>query len=178
MRNKLAKFFVGIGFFSLLLTACQTSSTPAREVTGYHIDENGHLIIEYDDGTTKDMGEYNDGQDSRSFVVNFLNYDNSVLYTTSVHKGGTAIYQGDTPTRPKSENYIYTFAGWSESLENIVSNLTVVAQYEMIDRYYTVTFNNYDGTLLTTQRVEYGSSAYYYGTPTRPSSNTTLVRSY
>lgn len=172
MKIRFSKFFIGIGFLSLLLTGCQTQFS-SKDVVGYHIDENGHLIIEYNDGSTKDMGEYHGPDGNNNYIVNFLNYDSSVLYTTSVARGGTAVYQGETPTRPKSDNYIYTFNGWSESLENVVGNLTVVAQYEMKDRYYTVTFNNWDGTLLTTQKVEYGSSAYYYGTPTRQSTNTT-----
>ena len=172
MKKTLKSIFIGVGFLSLLLTGCQSASNN-REVVGYHVDENGHLIIEYNDGSTKDMGEYHDADGNHNYTVKFLNYDSSVLFTTSVARGGTAVYQGETPTRPKSDNYIYNFNGWSESLENVVGNMDVVAQYDMVDRYYTVTFNNYDGTLLTTQRVEYGASAYYYGTPTRPSSNTT-----
>ena len=171
MKKTLKSIFIGVGFLSLLLTGCQSTSN--KEVTGYHIDENGHLIIEYNDDSIKDMGEYHDADGNHNYTVKFLNYDSSVLFTTSVARGGTAVYQGETPTRPKSENYIYNFNGWSESLENVVGNMDVVAQYEMVDRYYTVTFNNYDGTQLTTQRVEYGQNAYYYGTPTRPSTNAT-----
>ena len=171
MKKTLKSIFIGVGFLSLLLTGCQSTSN--KEVTGYHIDENGHLIIDYNDGSTKDMGEYHGADGNHNYTVKFLNYDSSVLFTTSVARGGTAVYQGETPTRPKSDNYIYTFSGWSESLENVVGNMDVVAQYDMVDRYYTVTFNNYDGTLLTTQRVEYGQNAYYYGTPSRPSTNTT-----
>ena len=45
--------------------------------------------------------------------VTFVNYDASVLFYTSVEYGGTAVYQGDTPSRPSSEQYNYKFIGWS-----------------------------------------------------------------
>ena len=87
MKKTLKNLFIGFGFLSLLLTGCQAGSN-GKEVTGYHIDENGHLIIEYDDGSTKDMGEYHDADGNHNYTVKFLNYDSSVLFTTSVARGG------------------------------------------------------------------------------------------
>ena len=51
MNNRLSKLFIGLGFISLLLTGCQSASSSGKEVIGYHVDENGHLIIEYNDYT-------------------------------------------------------------------------------------------------------------------------------
>ncbi len=62
--------------------------------------------------------------------VTFVNYDNSVLFTTNVVVGGTAVYEGATPTKPADANGSYTFSGWDPA----VTAVTDAAQT------YTATF--------------------------------------
>ena len=106
------------------------------------------------------------------FSVKFKNYDDTLLYETTVNSGDTAIYKGPTPTRPETDEYTYTFNSWSESLENIRADLVVIAQYlaekKTIIPTYTVTFKNYDGSILHVDTVKEGENATYEGaTPTR-----------
>lgn len=61
-----------------------------------------------------------------SYVVTFLDYDGSVLKTQTVEKGKNA----EAPADPVREGY--TFTGWDKSFENVQSNLTITAQYEMV----------------------------------------------
>ena len=109
-----------------------------------------------------------------TYVVSFKNYDGSLLSESKVKKGETAVYQGQTPTRASSTEYDYIFIGWDQSLENIISNCSRVAQYnetvKPVTKYYTVTFKNWDGALLDEVVVQEGNEAVYGGlTPTRPS---------
>ena len=105
------------------------------------------------------------------YTVSFKNYDGTLLYDDYVVEGGTATYGGEAPTRPETSEYLYTFSGWDYSLENITSNCTRIAQYSATQKqtvkYYTVTFMNYDGTVLTTDVVVEGGTAHYEGTPIR-----------
>ena len=110
------------------------------------------------------------------YTVKFVNFDGSLLYETKVEHGSTVIYGGQTPTRQKDAQYTYTFSGWDGSLNNVVSDLILTAQYSTVINSYTVTFKNYDGTLLGTSKVNYGSSASYSGnTPTKPNSQDDLL---
>ena len=105
------------------------------------------------------------------YTVTFKNYNGSILGTSTVDYGGTAEYSGSTPMKPKTQQYSFAFSGWNISLENITSDRDAVAQYNSTVNQYTVTFKNYDGTVLWTDTVDYGTSANYGGTtPTKPDS--------
>ena len=105
----------------------------------------------------------------KNYIVSFKNYDGALLQELSVKEGSTAVYSGPTPTRPSTPTYAYTFAGWDESLENITSNCVRVAQFNESQNKFTISFKNYDGTLLYETYVEKGETATYMGpTPTRP----------
>lgn len=103
-----------------------------------------------------------------TFNVVFKNYDDSILYSTSVVKNETAVYGGETPTKPSDEQYQYVFDGWDKSLENIEADTTFVAQYVKTNDY-VVNFYNDDGTtLLLRKYVKSGDSVTYDGeTPTK-----------
>ena len=112
-----------------------------------------------------------------NYTVSFKNYDGTLLSETIVEKGGTAIYNGPTPTRTETNECTYTFSGWDQSLENITSDCVRIAQFnetlKPVTNYYKVTFKNYDDTLLQEVTVDEGQSAVYSGqTPTKPSTPT------
>ncbi len=92
------------------------------------------------------------------YTVTFKNWDGTTLSTQSVVIGKAATAPS-TPSRPATAQYTYTFSGWDKDFSNVKSNLTVTAQYTSTVRKYTVTFKNWDGTVLATRTVEYGSSA-------------------
>ena len=128
-------------------------------------------------------------------TVNWLNYtaetndeneewevietDYPVLY------GSTPQYNGDTPTRKATDQYTYTFTGWStrtvdengkESFTNVdISQYEVKADvdfyavYNVVTNSYTVTWVNWDGTELEKDENIYNTNPTYDGaTPTRP----------
>ena len=67
------------------------------------------------------------------------------------------------PTKDSTIDTVYTFNGWSESLEGITEDKTVEAVYKESAREYTVRF--YDGdTLLHTEQVPYGVMPDHYET--------------
>ena len=101
-----------------------------------------------------------------AFTVTFLNYDGTVLSTQTVQKGESAKAPAD-PTRKSNAQYTYTFAGWDTDYTNIQADTVVTAKFTQTVNKYTVTFKNYDGTVLSTQTVEYGKSATAPATPTR-----------
>jgi transglutaminase-like putative cysteine protease len=106
--------------------------------------------------------------DPIQYVVTFKNYDDTVLYVDQVVTGASAVYKGATPNHPADDNYIYTFSGWDKALADIKEDTTLVAQYTKSSPEFTVTFKNYDGTVLGDDTVKIGETAVYSGaTPTR-----------
>ena len=106
------------------------------------------------------------------YKVTFKNYDNTLLQEVTVEEGKSAVYTGQTPSKPSTPTHSYTFKGWDASLDNITSDCVRVAQYDEAQTKYTVTFKNYDGTVLYETYVEAGKNATYAGpTPTRNETN-------
>ena len=94
-----------------------------------------------------------------TYTVTFKDWDGTVLKTQEVQYGGDAEAPAD-PTRVG-----YTFTGWDKEFTNITADLVVTAQYEI--NTYTVTFKDWDGTVLKTQEVQYGGDAEAPADPTR-----------
>ena len=87
------------------------------------------------------------------FTVTFEDWDMTVLKTEQVEHGQAAT----APANPTRSGY--TFIGWDKPFTNIQAATTVTALYERIIVYHTVTFLDYNGTVLKTEQVEDGYAA-------------------
>ena len=102
-------------------------------------------------------------------TITWKNWDDTVLGTAKVNYGATPDYTGATPTKASDAQYSYTFAGWNPTLVPVTGDATYTAQYQKVTRSYTVTWKNWNGEVLQTNKVEYGTTPIYTGaTPTRP----------
>ena len=101
-----------------------------------------------------------------SYTVNFVNWDNSVLKTDNVNYGSGVIAPAD-PSRPADAQYTYTFAGWDKEFSSITGNLTIKATYSNQLNSYTVSFVNWDDSVLKTESVNYGNAATAPEAPSR-----------
>ncbi len=102
----------------------------------------------------------------KTYTVTFENWDGSELNKQTVSHGSDAIAPAN-PTRPSTAKYDYTFKSWDKGFTNITSDLTVTATYTESIRSYTVTFKDYDGDVLKTETVKYGSGATAPSDPSR-----------
>ena len=76
---------------------------------------------------------------------------------------GTSITKPADPTKTG-----YTFAGWESEIPGTMpaENMTIKAKWTV--NQYTVTWKNWDGTVLKTERLDYGATPTYSGeTPTK-----------
>ena len=101
-----------------------------------------------------------------TYTVVFEDFDGTILSTQVVEEGASAIAPAD-PTREADAQYTYTFSGWDTDYTNIKKDTTVTAIYTGTTNKYTVVFTDYDGTVLSTQEVEYGSAATAPDEPAR-----------
>ncbi|MDR2828877.1 MAG: InlB B-repeat-containing protein, partial [Acholeplasmatales bacterium] len=107
----------------------------------------------------------------REYIINFENYDNTVLQSSSVSYGFLPEYLGDTPTKQPDEMYYYEFDEWTIQIETVTGDATYTAFYIPILRSYTITFSNSNGDILQSSLVEYGTLPSFLGSvPTIESS--------
>lgn len=81
-----------------------------------------------------------------SSVVNFYNYDGTLLHTTTVWDNGNCpdpIPEIGTPLRPETEESKFIYRGWSASLENITENKNIIALYDEYKKYYVSFVDNF-----------------------------------
>ena len=98
-----------------------------------------------------------------SYTVTWENHDGTVLATEVFDYGSMPVYKGEAPTKAATPQYTYTFSGWSPELAPVTADATYVAQFDAELNSYTVTWENYDGTVLLTEKVPYGSTPKYSG---------------
>ena len=122
-----------------------------------------------DKGETGQKGE--DGKDGVTYIpCIFCNYDGTKLYEFYFEKGTNAEYAGPTPTRPDETvdgiTISYVFKGWDKSLDNVQKPTVFTAIFQ---GPVTITFKNYDGTVLDEKEINAGTIPEYTGaTPTKP----------
>ncbi len=108
--------------------------------------------------------------DKFTFRATFNNYDGSFLESKLAAVGETPVYEGETPVKPATTSKEYTFTGWNPTLAAISNApVTYTAQFSEKTREYTITWANYDGTVLKTEKVAYDTTpSAPTVTPTRP----------
>lgn len=84
-------------------------------------------------------------------TVSFVDWDGSMLGSQTIDYGASAV----APSAPERKGY--TFQGWSDSFYNVTSNKTIKATYKI--NTYIVNFFDREGTLISSQKVTYGSDA-------------------
>lgn len=101
------------------------------------------------------------------YKVTYLDYDGTELYSAMLDYGKKPSYS----TIPKKANtvaYLYSFAGWSPAVENVVGEAVYKAAYDSVLQKYTIEFKANGESLLSTG-FDYGSVPKYEGaTPTKP----------
>ena len=103
------------------------------------------------------------------YTVKYENYDGTELQSSELEYGEIPVYNGEDPEKPEDVQYKYYFSGWSPDVSAVKGNITYTAQFLTDDVYYTITFNNWDGTLITTKNFVYDAIPSYTGdAPTRP----------
>lgn len=136
--------------------------TDSKTVVAVHTDKNMHIILEYSDGTTSDMGLLN----LQKITVIFKDYDGTILATEETYAGLGV----KAPANPEREDYV--FAGWDKDYTSITADTVITATYTA-KQSYTVTFKDYDGRVLKTETVVSGKNATPPANPSRADYNFT-----
>ena len=101
----------------------------------------------------------------RKYTITWLNDDGSVLGTNDVAYGEIPVFANGTPSKPATDEFTYTFKGWTPEVVAVTDKAVYTAVYDSTVNTYTVTWQNEDGTVLETdENVAYGTKPTYNGT--------------
>ena len=102
--------------------------------------------------------------EKNKYKVSFVDEDGvTPLLDTAEYDYGTApedIAKPETPTKDKTAQYSYEFAGWSPEIKEVTEDTVYKATYSDSINKYSVTFVDEDGTTVIKEAKE-----YEYGTP-------------
>ena len=102
------------------------------------------------------------------YIITFCNDDGTILQQDTLELGEMPEYRGGIPTKDSTEQYNYTFIGWSQEVVPVTKDVTYYAQYEATLNQYEINFYDWDGTLLQSSMMNYGEwPAYYNSDPWR-----------
>lgn len=119
-------------------------------------------------GSNGDSSSDSSSSQTATYTVTFADEDGTVLETVTVEEGETPAFTGTAPTKESTVEKVFTFAGWDKTVAPATENVTYTATYSESARKYTVTWLNYDGSVLATEEVAYGVTPEYTGTtPTK-----------
>jgi hypothetical protein len=121
---------------------------------------------------------------SHTVTVRWLNDDRTTVIGTTWPDKGTAAVAPVTPSKESTVSTDYAFAGWSIDGTTVLSDLTVnvdvdfIAVYTPSVRQYTVTFINWDRSVVDVRDYNYGTAAASVVIPSDPSRPATAEYTY
>ena len=157
----------GSAYGTAFTTDCgNTVSITATPATGYH-------FTQWQDGNTenprqvevKSSANFTASFAPNEYTILFVNEDGTELQKSLMAYGTTPVYNGATPTKPASNQYTYTFVGWSPAIAIVTSDATYTATYTSSVNSYTLTLSGENGVVTGAGSYEYGSVVNISATP-------------
>ena len=110
-------------------------------------------------------------QNVNSYLVKFVDEDDTVLYQQTFEYGQTPSYQGETPTKDPTVSEVYTFYHWDLEASPVTKDCAYTAVWLVTPRQYVINFLNGEDVLQSSEYA-YGSTPSYSGaTPTKLSTD-------
>lgn len=168
---------------ALLCAATMMAQAPQTEVeancgsqvTITATPETGYHFVRWNDNNTEAVRIVDVTGDAtyraffaiNQYTITFKNWNDTVLQTGTYDHGTTIV--PPTATKTADAQYTYTFDSWSPNVNYIAeADAEYKAVFTQTLNKYTITFQNWDGTVLEAKEWEYGELPSYTGTPTRP----------
>ena len=177
---KVAKVYNG----STLLKEIKMAPGQDGVVTGIVTGSNIRLSVVTENDSLETLPDYDQGDFSwtcvaeeiglatgnttvTTYTVEFKDWDGTVLSSKTYLKG-EAVTAPANPARSADDTYTYTFNGWDKEVVKCAGDASYTATYTSTYIDYTVVFENWDGTILSTNTYHYGDKITAPANPTRP----------
>ncbi|MBO6307224.1 MAG: hypothetical protein J6M55_06935, partial [Paludibacteraceae bacterium] len=101
------------------------------------------------------------------YLVTFKDEDGTTLKSEELEYGVTPVAPED-PTKASTVEYTYAFNGWDKEIASVTEAAIYTATYAATKNSYTITFNDEDGSVISSANVEYGAMPVEPTAPTKP----------
>ena len=115
---------------------------------------------------------------TKQYAITFKDYDGVVLKAATLTNYGATPTAPTAPSRTSTDEWDYTFNGWSPAVSAVSGEQTYTATYTATKRKYDITFKDGDGNTLKTIQVDYGTVPAYDVTWGNPTKTATAQYSY
>ena len=86
------------------------------------------------------------GETVNKYTVTWKNHDGTILETdTDVPYGMTPEYNAETPIKASTEQYTYTFGGWSPEISSVTEDITYTAYFNSIENKVEINYTDING---------------------------------
>lgn len=109
---------------------------------------------------------YVDIMESGTGIVEFRDWDDTLI-SSGEYVVGEEIKVPSAPQRPADQIYTYNFIGWDKEITPCAGNTVYTAVYERVYIEYIVTFENWDGSIISTGSYHYGDAVAEPAAPSR-----------
>lgn len=155
-------FLFGLSL-SVLLTSCGESNNNNN-------NNNQNTDDKKDDNDKKDDDNKKEDEEIKEYLITFKDEEGNTLESKKWKEGYIPSY---TYSKKDTEEYKYSFIGWSESLNGSVINLPKVSKDATYYAIITKTIQTYEAIFLDNENNELSKEKYEYGKEiTKPSDPT------
>ncbi len=102
----------------------------------------------------------------KTYTITWKNEDGSIISQETLAYGAMPMHADIT--KESTAEYTYTFAGWTPGIGIVTSDAEYTATFTQTKNSYLITFQNEDGTVLSSDTYEYGTMPTIPTAPTKP----------
>lgn len=113
-----------------------------------------------------------------AYTITWNNWDGSTLGTDTVADGTIPTYNGATPTKDPDVDKTYAFSGWTPTIVAANADATYTATFTASTRQYTVTFADWDGSVVSAIAYDYNTAGTAVAIPENPTRPATVEYTY
>lgn len=138
-----------------------TGATPTKAATDtkeYTFNNTWSPAVVAVNGDATYTAQFNES--ARTYEITWMDGNSNIIYTERVAADATPAYDETThgvPTKTSTTIYDYSFNNtWNPAIAPVTDDAVYRAQFNAIEKTYTITFKDEDGTELKTQSLHYG----------------------
>ena len=108
----------------------------------------------------------------KEYNIVFKDWNGDILSEKDDYHWGDSVELPETPTKDTTVSTIYTFSHYTPTVTTVQGDMEYTAVYSETVNSHTVTFKNYDGSIISSETYDYGEEIVIPSDPSKPADET------